>query len=96
MHTYDIELTDTFAGGANYSWVRRASVTMPELTHYGYDGGTNYTKADKVFRRELMRKAKRAVGESGVKGSTHWHGSDHAEFRPHGGGRVMFVTFRDA
>ena len=36
-----------------------------ELTHYGYDGGTNYTKADKVFR-------------------------------PYGGGRVMFVTFRDA
>ena len=38
---YDVEYTDTFAGESNYSWVRRATITMPELTHYGYDGGTN-------------------------------------------------------
>ena len=45
MHTYDVELTDTFGGEANYCWVRRKTVTMPELTHYGYDGGTNYAQA---------------------------------------------------
>ena len=27
-HKYQIELTDTFGGEANYSWVRRASVTV--------------------------------------------------------------------
>lgn len=26
MHTYNVELTDTFGGEANYSWVRRFSV----------------------------------------------------------------------
>lgn len=26
MHTYNVELTDTFCGEANYSWVRRFSV----------------------------------------------------------------------
>jgi hypothetical protein len=57
-NTYQIEYTDTFGGEANYSWVRRAKVTMPELTHYGYDGGTNYAKANKRFERELMRRAK--------------------------------------
>lgn len=27
--TWNCELTDTFAGEANYSWVRRATVTLP-------------------------------------------------------------------
>ena len=26
MQTFDIELTDTFAGEANYSWVKRAQI----------------------------------------------------------------------
>ena len=39
---FDVEYTDTFNGEANYCWVDRATVTMPELTHYGYDGSTNY------------------------------------------------------
>ncbi len=38
MNTYRIEYTDTFGGQANYSWVKRKTVSMPELTHYGYDG----------------------------------------------------------
>ena len=94
MHTYDIELTDTFGGEANYCWVRRDAVTMPELTHYGYDGGTNYAKANKVFQRELMRKAKAAVGLTGIKGRTESYG-DMLEFRPYGLLQVMFITYRD-
>lgn len=27
--TYDCELTDTYGGDANYSWVRRAQITVP-------------------------------------------------------------------
>lgn len=91
---YDIELTDTFGGEANYSWVRRETVTMPELTHYGYEGGTNYAKANKVFQRELMRKAKVACGLTNVKGKTYHH-SDMSEFRPYGLLQVMFITYRD-
>lgn len=91
-HRYNVELTDTFAGEANYSWVRRAVVTMPELTHYGYDGGTNYAKVNKVFNRELMRRAKAEMGLTGIKGRTYWHG-EQGEFRPYGLLQVMFISY---
>lgn len=95
MHTYDVEYTDTFAGEANYSWCRRERVTMSELTHYGYDGGTNYSKANKVFQRELMRKAKAAVGLTGARGVTHSYG-DMLEFRPYRSATVLLVSYHDA
>ena len=94
MHTYDIEYTDTFSGEANYCWVKRATVEMPELTHYGYDGGTNYAKANAVFQRELMKRAKTEIGLTGVRGRTYWHG-DICEFRPYRSCTVMFITYRD-
>jgi hypothetical protein len=93
-NTYHIEYTDTFAGEANYCWVKRAKVTMPELTYYGYDGGTNYAKANKVYQRELMRQAKAAIGLSGVRGVTYRYG-DMVEFRPHGSATVMFINWSD-
>lgn len=67
---------------------------MPELTHYGYDGGQGYAKANLVYQRELMRKAKAAVGLTGVRGRTEHHG-DMTEFRPYGLLQVMFITYRD-
>jgi hypothetical protein len=88
---YNVEYTDTFAGEANYCWVKRASVTMPELTHYGYDGSTNYVKANKIYKRELMRKAKLEMGLTGVRGAVWGHG-DMIEFRPYGSCTIMFVT----
>jgi len=94
MHTYNVEYTDTFAGEANYSWVRRATVHVPELTHYGYDGGTNYARANKIANRELMRKAKAAIGLTGVRGRVERYG-DTIEFRPYRSCTVMFVTFAD-
>jgi hypothetical protein len=95
-HKYEIELTDTFGGEANYCWVKRATVHVPELTHYGYTGSTDgsYAKANKVAKRELMRKAKAAVGLTGVRGKTYNYG-DMIEFRPYGLLQVMFVTFSD-
>lgn len=93
-NTYNVELTDTFGGEANYSWVKRETVTMPELTHYGYDGGTNYAKANKVFQRELMKRAKAAMGLTGVRGVTQNYG-DSAEFRPYGLLQVMFISWAD-
>lgn len=70
MHTYEIEYTDTFGGEANYCWVKRCNVTMPDLTHYGYSGSADgsYSMANKVFKRELMRKAKAAIGLTGIRG----------------------------
>lgn len=95
MHTYEVEYTDTFGGEANYSWVKRQCVTMPELTHYGYDGGTNYAKANKVFERELMRKAKASVGLTKVRGKVS-HIGDMIEFRPFHSATVMFITYKDS
>lgn len=89
-NTHSVEYTDTFAGEANYSWVRRAEILMPDLTHYGYDGAQGYTKAAKAYRRELMRKAKAAVGLTGVRGETVEVG-EIIEFRPYGINAVMFV-----
>lgn len=93
---HNVEYTDTFAGTANYSWVRRARVTMPELTHYGYDGGTNYAKANRVYNRELMKRAKALMGLTGVRGTTDYYNGDTLEFRPYGMATVMFVTFGDS
>lgn len=93
---YDVEYTDTFAGEANYCWVRRAVVEVPELTHYGYTGPTDgsYAKANQRAQRVLMRKAKAAVGLTGVRGKT-WAQGDSIEFRPYRMATVMFVNFKD-
>ena len=92
---YAIEYTDTFNGESNYSWVKRATITMPELTHYGYDGATNYVKANRTFQRELMKRAKAAMGLTGYQGKTDWHG-DQGEFRPYGSCTVLFIAYDDS
>ena len=48
--TIDCELTDTFNNEANYSWVRRKTLTVP---------------AD-ISARALVRRGKAALGLSGV------------------------------
>ena len=75
MTVWNVELTDTFGGEANYAWVRRAEVTGES-------------------RRQVMRRAKSAVGMSGVRGKTFDHG-DMLEFRPYGLLQVMFVVWAD-
>ena len=95
MNIYSVELTDMFCGEANYSWVNRQSVTMPDLTHYGYDGGTNYVKANKAFERELMRKAKAAVGMTGVRGR-RGRISDTLTFYPYGSCTALYISPRYA
>lgn len=87
---HNIEYTDTFGGEANYSWVERATVTMPELTHYGYDGGTNYARANRIYNRELMKRAKAEMGLTGIRGRTYHYG-DMSEFRPYGMNTVLFI-----
>lgn len=93
-HIYDVEFTDTFGGEANYSWVRRATITMPELTHYDYDGSKGFTKANRTYERELMKKAKAAMGLTGRRGTKDEFGCT-IEFRPYRSNTVMFITYRD-
>lgn len=89
--TYEIEITDTFGGEANYCWVKRDTVTMPELTHYGYDGVTNFTKCYKVYRRELVKKVKAIAGWTGHRCMVTDFGGT-IEIRPYGAAMVAFVS----
>jgi hypothetical protein len=72
---YQVELTDTFGGEANYSWVRRAEIEVP---------------AD-ITNRALVRRAKAALGLSGVRCERSNHG-DMLELRPYGSCTVMFIS----
>lgn len=75
---YIVEYTDTFGGEANYSWVKRATI-----------------EADAALSDlALMRRAKAALGLSGLRGVTYRHG-DMIEFRPYRMCCVLFVTYRE-
>jgi hypothetical protein len=75
--TLDVEYTDTFGGEANYSWVDRQTLELPT----------------DLSDRAIMRRAKAAVGLTGVRGRTYSHG-DMWEFRPYGSCTVMFASVR--
>lgn len=92
-HTYQAEWTDTFGGEANYSWVKRATVAVPEWSAFkDWDG--NGRREPKAYQRTVMRRAKAALGLSGLRGRTFNHG-DMMEFRPFGMACVLFVTYRE-
>jgi len=95
MNSYNYEYTDTFAGDANYSWVKRGSVSVPELTHYGFDGSHGYSKANKSQLREVMRLVKREIGLTGTKGERLEYGDGTIEFRPCGLCTVLFIDPND-
>jgi hypothetical protein len=75
---YLAEWTDTYGGDANYSWVKRATIKA--------DGDTSDLA--------LMRRAKSALGLSGLRGRTYQRG-DMIEFRPYRMACVLFVTWSD-
>jgi len=61
MSTYEIEVTDTFAGEANYSWVRKHRHTFPA-------GAT---------RLQVVRKLKALADLNGVDCRiNYWDGTD--------------------
>lgn len=77
---YKIEVTDTFGGEANYSWVRRETLDAPAT----------------LSRRALVRRAKALIGWTGVRcdvaGSDT---SDTVEIRPRGACVVAFITYQE-
>ena len=58
MVTWDIEVTDTFGGQANYSWVDRYAIRMP----------------DDISDLALVRRIKSVAGYSGIRGRTYFSG----------------------
>lgn len=58
MVTWDIEVTDTFSGQANYSWVDRYVVRTP----------------GDISDLALVRRIKSVTGYSGIRGQTYVSG----------------------
>ena len=54
MVTWDIEVTDLFGGEANYCWVDRYAIRMP----------------DDISDLALVRRIKSVTGYSGIRGQT--------------------------
>lgn len=54
----ECEYTDTFGGDANYSWVRRAVIELPQ----------------DASERTIAHRIKKALGISGVRCKTYSHG----------------------
>ena len=94
MQTYEYEYTDTFGGDANYCWVKRGKVHVPDLTAYGYDGSQGYAKANKRQSRHIMRLVKAKLGLSGLRGKRDDHG-DMIVWKPYRSATVLFVTYCD-
>jgi len=75
----NIEITDTFNGEANYSWVTRESFNFPE----GID----------ISDLTAIRKAKKLMGWNGLKCKKEDYG-DQICLRPSNGASVvMFISF---
>lgn len=96
-NTYDVEFTDTYCGEANYCWVVRKTVSMPELTHYGYTGSCDgsYAKARKAFERELVKRAKAALNLTGVRCNRESWG-DTIKLTPRNTATAVFITFQES
>ena len=72
------EKTDTFAGEANYSWVNRHSLTVPD--------------EESPSDRALIRRAKAWAGWSGLRCKVENYG-DQITVRPSGICQVLFISF---
>lgn len=70
-----VEYTDTFGGEANYCWAQREVINAP----------------GDVKTSTLMRRAKKALGLSGLRGRVFEYG-DLIEFRPYGMATVLFIS----
>lgn len=78
--TIDVEITDTFGGEANYSWVRRYSATITANTVQERE-------------RKVIREAKRLVGWTGLRCKKEDTG-DLIKLTTSGLCQVVFITFR--
>ena len=74
----EYEVTDTYGGESNYSWVKRGTVEYKE--------GENYSDLAAV------RRVKKAIGWNGVRCNIERYG-DAITLRPIGICQVCFITF---
>ena len=86
----DICKTENVWVVTNKAYIDLVREQLPELTHYGYDGATNYCRANKVYERELMKRAKALCGLTGVRGRVERTG-DLIWFYPYGSNTVLII-----
>lgn len=79
--SFRVEYTDTFGGEANYSWCRRATIEVPQEQ-------ANRNAA-------VTRKAKAALGLTGVPFRKAWDSGDEWRLNEVGACRCMFITFAE-
>lgn len=84
MPKYNVEVTDTFGGEANYCWVHRHKIDVPER-----EG-----ELPKAYDRRLVMAAKAAEGWTGHKCDTQNLG-DEIHLRPRGLLQIMFIVYDD-
>ena len=76
---YTVELTDTFGGEANYSWVKRKTLIVP----------------DTITDLALIRRAKSALGISGERTTTEDYGDTITVRFPRHTCMLAFITPQD-
>ncbi len=76
---YFAEYTDTFGGEANYSWVRRAVVRLPEPATW----------------RSIMQAARKELGLTGVRGDIVADFGDERHWKPRGCCTILMVRWSD-
>ena len=69
------EFTDTYGGEANYSWVRRATIEVP----------------DTLSDRAIVRRAKKALGVEGIRAKRRENYGDQIWLWGIGGCTVLFI-----
>lgn len=94
MNEYTYEYTDTFAGEANYSWVKRGSVSVGDINHYGYDGAYGYAQANRRMETHAVRKVKAALELTGVRCKRELWG-EMIVLRPYGSNTILFISFAE-
>lgn len=91
---WQVEVTDTFGGEANYCWVRRYTIgAIPQhisRQRHHESAASAAQRADQW----LVREAKRLAGYTGVRGRTNYNG-DMIEWRPYRVLHVMFITWAE-
>jgi hypothetical protein len=80
MLQFHVEKTDLFGGAANYSWVERGTLYVP----------------DTATDRQIVRRAKSWAGWTGMRCNTeNWGDTIRVDATPSGLLNVMFITFKE-
>ena len=78
MQTYEITLTDTFGGEANYGWVNRQEIKV----------------SDGLSAKSIGTKARAAVGMTGVRSSMFVNYGDMIQIDFSAQNLVLFITLK--